>query len=86
MVIYLFKELFNIIKNNDLKITIINNKIDIINYKEILDFSFEKIKIKCENKIISIYGDDLIINKLLKDEVLILGDIIDIKIERIKSD
>lgn len=84
--IYLFKELFNIIKNNDLKITIINNKIDIINYKEILDFSFEKIKIKCENKIISIYGDDLIINKLLKDEVLILGDIIDIKIERIKSD
>ncbi len=56
-------------------ITIKNNYIHIINYIEIIDFSSSKIVIKHQKGITTIIGTNLIISKMLKDELLITGKI-----------
>ncbi|MBP3766279.1 MAG: YabP/YqfC family sporulation protein [Bacilli bacterium] len=56
-------------------IKFINNKLDIINYKELLDVSINKISVKYDNGILDVIGSDLVIKKLVSDEVLIIGNI-----------
>lgn len=56
-------------------ITIKNNYIHIINYIEINDFSSSKIVIKHQKGTTTIIGNNLIISKMLKDELLITGQI-----------
>ena len=56
-------------------ITIKNNYIHIINYIEINDFSSSKIIIKYQKGTTTIIGNNLIISKMLKDELLITGQI-----------
>lgn len=51
------------------------NKIDIINYQEIDSFDEEKIRIRYQEGMVILSGHNLSISKLLKDEVLISGDI-----------
>ena len=60
---------------NKSKIIILDNKIDIVNYKYIDHFDNNKIIIKLDNSNIFIYGESLIISKLISDEVLICGSI-----------
>lgn len=62
------------ILDNDTKITIINNKIDIINYVDIGHFDSDKIVIKLKDKNITIEGKDLTVSKLLASEILITGN------------
>ena len=51
----------------------------ILNYVEIISFSDTKVIIKCPNNTLCINGNNLIISKLLKDELLIKGKIINIE-------
>lgn len=67
--------MFNYLNNKDLEINIINNKLYVINYTNVDSFSREKIKLKYEKGIIIVNGDKLVISKLLKDEILISGEI-----------
>lgn len=60
---------------NKSKIIMMDNKIDIINYKNIDHFDDNKIIIKLDNYNIFIYGENLIISRLVSDEVLISGNI-----------
>lgn len=55
------------------QIYIYEDYINIINYEEILSFSENKIIIKCNDKEFSINGSELVITKLLNDELLIKG-------------
>jgi len=64
----------------DPQIIIKNNNINIINYDEIIDFSLTKISIKCQNKKIVIEGKNLLITKMLDNEVLIKGVISNLSI------
>ena len=57
----------------DLKITILNNKINIVNYFDIGHFDNNKIIVKAKEKEIVIYGK-LVVSKLLSDEILITGE------------
>ena len=59
---------------NDLKITIINNKINIVNYTDIGHFDSNKIIVRSNSKDIIIKGNDLVVSKLMNKEVLITGD------------
>lgn len=61
------------ILDDDTKITIINDKINITNYIDIGHFDSNKIVIKLEDKDIIIKGNDLVVSKLLSKEVLITG-------------
>lgn len=76
----LISRLDRYLEDKTYEIIIKENKIDIINFKEIIDFSTNKISLKCEDKIINIEGKNLIISKMLDDELLITGTIFNIRI------
>lgn len=61
------------ILEDDSKITIINNKINITNYLDIGHFDSNKVIIKLDNKNVIIKGTDLVVSKLVNDEILING-------------
>lgn len=62
---------------NDKKYSMIykNNKLDIINYSEIIDFSSTLISVRHEDKVYHIEGTNLVISKMMDNEILITGDI-----------
>lgn len=70
----------NYLNDNEFRVTVFTNKIDIINYTSILDFSSTEISVKVNNKIVIVTGDDLVISKMYDDELLIKGKINNIKI------
>jgi len=67
--------MFNYLNNKELEINIINNKLYVINYINVNNFSREKIKLNYEKGVLIVNGNNLVINKLLKDEILISGEI-----------
>ena len=77
----MIKKLFNYINDFNLKVIYKDNKLDIINYKRILIFNDDKIKVECPKKIISVMGNSLSIKKLYDEELLIEGNIKEVKLE-----
>jgi len=71
----------NYIIDNDFKINIINNKINIDNYTDIISIEKERISLSNNEKIVVIKGKNLSLNKLLDKEILITGDIKSIDLE-----
>jgi len=67
------------ILEDDSKIMIVNNKINITNYVDIGHFDNNKIIIKLNKKNIIIKGNDLVVSKLLDSEILITGEIYNIE-------
>ena len=76
----LINKLDRYLEDKNYEIIIKENKINIINFKEIIDFTVSKISLKCDNKIINIEGKNLIISKMLDDELLVTGTIYNIRI------
>ena len=76
----LMNKLERYLEDKNYEIIYKENKINIINFKEIIDFSTDKISIKCDNKIINIEGKNLTISKMLDEEVLITGNVYNIRI------
>ena len=62
---------------NDKKFSIIykNNKLNIINYSEIIDFSSKLISVKYLDTVYHIEGDNLVISRMMENEILITGNI-----------
>ena len=62
---------------NDRKYSMIykNNKLDIINYSEIIDFTSSLISIRHEDKVYHIEGNNLVISRMMENEILITGEI-----------
>ena len=69
----LMNRLNNYLYDREYKIIIKENSVDIINNDEIIDFTLNKISLKYKNKIISIEGTNLVITKMMDNEVLITG-------------
>ena len=76
----LINKLDRYLENKKYQIIIKENQVNIINFKEIIDFSINKITIRCENKIINVEGKNLIISKMIDEEVLVTGIIYNIRI------
>lgn len=76
----LISKLDRYLEDKNYEIILKENRINIINFQEIIDFSINKISIRCDNKIINIEGKNLIISKMLDDELLITGTILNIRI------
>lgn len=66
--------------DNEYKIIVKKNQVDIVNYDEIIDFSLNKISIKYRNKIFVIEGTNMVISKMLDNEILITGNISNLRI------
>ena len=71
----IIRKINNYLEDKEYKIIIKENQVNIINYDEIIDFTFNKIIIKHKQKIITIEGRELYIVKMVEDEVLINGNI-----------
>ena len=67
------------IYNKKFQIYLINNNINILNYEEISSFDENKIVLKHSEGIVIINGKDLVISKLISDELLITGNITSIE-------
>lgn len=66
-------ELRNYIIESNFKMTLIDNNIDILNYNSIEHFDSSKVIVKYEKGTIVISGKNLVVSKLLDDEILING-------------
>lgn len=61
------------ISENEYKIIITDSYINIVNYIEILDFNSTKISIRHSKGVTVIEGIDLVVSKMVSDEILITG-------------
>ena len=61
------------INEYEYKVIVTDKYINIINYKEIIDFNSTRISIRHNNGITIIIGTDLVVNKMIEDEILITG-------------
>ena len=68
------------IKDTDFRFTVYKDKKDIVNYKKIISLEDEKILFLGGNQKITIRGKNLTLNKLLDDEILIVGKILKIEV------
>lgn len=70
----IFDDIKTYIKEDETKIVVINNKINIVNYNDIGHFDSNKIIVKAKDKELIIQGSDLVVSKLMNDEILITGN------------
>lgn len=68
-------ELRSYILEDKFKITILIDKVDIVNYSEIDHFDDREIIVKYSKGVVIIKGENLSIAKLLNEEILIIGKI-----------
>lgn len=61
--------------DEEFKITMIENRVDVVNYDSIGHFDSTMVMIRYKNKVLSIKGKNLVVSRLLSDEVLVTGEI-----------
>lgn len=71
----MFKDLANVIYDKDYKIIIFKDKVNIVNYNEVLIFEDNVILIKLEQCLFKIKGEGLSIIRSYNKELLIKGKI-----------
>ena len=76
----LISKLDRYLENKNYEIILKDSSVNIINFSEIIDFSMNKISVRCDKKIITIEGKNLIISKMLDDELLVTGNISNLRI------
>lgn len=69
----MIKKIVHYIKDNDFKIRYFNNKVNVINYDNILEIKPDMITLSKDNKITLIKGEELKLTKLLDNEIIITG-------------
>lgn len=76
----MYERINNILKEEKYKITILENKINIINYKRLITIDSDIITILVDSKMFKIKGSNLIPIKILDNEILIKGNIKSIEV------
>lgn len=71
----IFKLVEEYINDKEYSMIYKNNKLNIINYTEIGDFSSSLISVKNKNTIYHIEGENLVIVRMMDSEILITGNI-----------
>jgi sporulation protein YqfC len=69
------EEFKNYLLETQFKMTYFQNKLDLLNYSSIEHFDNNKIMIKYDQGLVVVDGKNLVIKRLIKDEILITGDI-----------
>lgn len=71
----MFRNVKDYIIDKEFRFIVYKNKVNIINYNNILSIEKEKISVSYPSGILVIKGKDLTLKKMLDDEVLIYGNI-----------
>lgn len=77
----LFNKLNNYINDSEYRVIIGNNYVNIVNYIKILDFTSSVIRVENKHGKTIVNGSNLVISKMLDDEILIVGNIKIINVE-----
>ena len=72
-------DLKNYVYDKEFHIIIKDNYVNIINFDKVIDINEQEILVKNGETIIRINGNNLLLNKLLNNEILVKGDISSIK-------
>ncbi len=75
------EKLKNFIMDNEFRMTFFENRIHVINYQELISLSDEKIRIKTTNLTITFTGTQLVLSKLLDQEIMIEGTLTKVEFE-----
>ena len=71
----MFDGLMSYIKDEEFRINIYHNKINIVNYLDVISLDEDRVSIKYNEGNIVIKGEDLLVKKILDKEILIIGSI-----------
>lgn len=63
------------IDHDEFQLTLLKDRVNIVNYQALLQIDSKEMILKSEFSKIIIRGEQLVLNKLLDEEVLITGDI-----------
>ena len=69
------------IHDREFRFTVFEDKIHIINYQRIILLEDDSVMFHSNQKIVRIKGTNLVLNKLLEDEMLLTGNIQKIEVE-----
>lgn len=75
----MFERVKEYIKDDEFRLVLFSDRVYITNYLEILTLNNKRISINNGNNLIVIKGEDLVLNKLLDKEILIMGKILTIE-------
>ena len=76
----MYEEIRNYLKDNKFKLVYTDKYLNIINYLKIIILEEDKIEIEIPNKILKIIGRNLKLKRIIKNELLVIGDIIEFKL------
>ena len=76
----MIEKIVNYIKDSKFKIIYVNNSVDIVNYDKILEVKDDAVTLSKEDKLLFIRGKNLKVNKLMDQEILITGVILNIEL------
>lgn len=77
----LFNKLNNYINDSEYRVIVGNNYVNIVNYIKIIDFTSSVIRVENKYGKTIVNGSNLVISKMLDDEILIVGNIKSINVE-----
>ena len=77
----LVKKVRDYLLDDEFKIMIVKNRINISNYEKIEYLDNDRVTVKYENGKISIKGENITVRKLLNNEILITGSIKEIEMK-----
>ena len=73
-------KIYEYVRDVEFRFTIYNNKIHIVNYKKILSLESDRISFISDVNRVVIKGNNLVLNKLLEEEILIIVNIISVEV------
>ena len=76
----MLRNIYEYIKDDEFRFTIFNNRIHIINYVKIVSLNSDFILVESNDRKISIKGEELVLNKMLDKEILVIGRINSIEV------
>jgi hypothetical protein len=77
----MFRNIREYINETEFKITLLKNRVNVLNYDRIRDITDKEISLTKGNDKIKIIGNNLKLNKLLDQEVLIIGNILRVELD-----
>lgn len=76
----MIKNVYEYVRDNEFRFTVFSDRIHVINYKRIISLQDDDISFLGDDKKIVVKGKGLTLNKMLDDEVLILGSVTKIEV------
>ena len=76
----MFDKIREYVKDEEFRLTIYQDKVYAVNYSNILTLTDSRVTLKVEDVMYVIKGENLVLNKLLDKEILIIGKIFNLEV------